>query len=137
MAKTQHTPGPWHVKRWALSTAVAPVDHGNDDRPLFQAVKPRSYYTDYPVTRIDEDGGEWKTLSNEAARRAGNYVATPEHKAEVERIEAANARLIAAAPDMLEALLNLENDGGANMPPSAWKLVQDAIQKATGNQKDG
>jgi hypothetical protein len=136
MIKLQHTPGPWHVTQWARSTAVAPVAYGKDDRPLFAAVKPRSYYTDYPVTRIDEDGGEWKTLSDEAARRAGNYVATPEHQAEVDRIEAANARLIAAAPDMLEALLNLENDGWANMPPSAWKLVQDAIAKATGTSKD-
>jgi hypothetical protein len=44
----------------------------------------------------------------------------------------ANARLIAAAPDMLEALQNLENDDGSSMPDSAWKLVQDAIAKATG-----
>lgn len=46
-------------------------------------------------------------------------------------IEAANARLIAAAPDMLEALQNLENDDGI-IPDHAWKLVQDAIAKATG-----
>jgi len=43
----------------------------------------------------------------------------------------ANANLIAAAPDMLEALQNLENDDGKTMPPSAWKLVQNAITKAT------
>ncbi len=40
--------------------------------------------------------------------------------------------LIAAAPDMLEALENLENDHGKAMPPSAWKMVQDAIKKAKG-----
>jgi hypothetical protein len=44
----------------------------------------------------------------------------------------ANARLMAAAPEMLEALKNLENDDGSTMPPSAWKLVQDAIAKAEG-----
>ena len=44
----------------------------------------------------------------------------------------ANARLIAAAPDMFEALANLENDDGKAMPPSAWKLVQDALAKARG-----
>lgn len=44
----------------------------------------------------------------------------------------ADARLIAAAPEMLEALMNLENDGGSGMPYSAWKLVQAAICKATG-----
>lgn len=42
----------------------------------------------------------------------------------------ANARLIAAAPDLLEALQNLENDNG-QIPDHAWKLVQDAIKKAT------
>tara|TARA_R110002020_G_scaffold10785_2_gene40921 strand:+ start:3850 stop:4158 length:309 start_codon:yes stop_codon:yes gene_type:complete len=44
----------------------------------------------------------------------------------------ANAHKIAAAPEMLEALENLENDNGKAMPPSAWKLVQDAISKARG-----
>jgi hypothetical protein len=46
-------------------------------------------------------------------------------------VEEADARLIAAAPDMLEALQNLENDDGS-MPKSAWNLVQNAIAKATG-----
>ena len=44
----------------------------------------------------------------------------------------ANARLIAAAPDMLEALKNLENDAGTTMPASAWVLVQDSIRRAEG-----
>lgn len=38
--------------------------------------------------------------------------------------------LISAAPDMLEALQNLENDDSA-IPEHAWKMVQDAITKAT------
>ncbi len=38
--------------------------------------------------------------------------------------------LISAAPDMLEALQNLENDNNA-IPEHAWKMVQDAIKKAT------
>ena len=41
----------------------------------------------------------------------------------------ANAYLIAAAPDMLEALLNLEDDDNS-IPPHAWDLVQAAISKA-------
>lgn len=43
----------------------------------------------------------------------------------------ANARLIAAAPDLLEAAENLENDDGS-IPEHAWKLLQDAIAKAKG-----
>ena len=42
----------------------------------------------------------------------------------------ANARLIAAAPDMLEALENIENDA-EHMPDTAWRMVQAAIAKAT------
>lgn len=40
------------------------------------------------------------------------------------------AQLFSAAPDLLEALQNLENDNG-QIPGHAWKLVQDAIAKAT------
>jgi hypothetical protein len=42
------------------------------------------------------------------------------------------ARMMAAAPAMLEALENLENDGGKSMPATAWKLVCDAIAQAKG-----
>ena len=49
------------------------------------------------------------------------------HGAELE----ANAQLIAAAPMMLEALENIENDD-EHMPPTAWELIQDAIKAARG-----
>jgi hypothetical protein len=42
-----------------------------------------------------------------------------------------NGKLISAAPEMLEALQNLENDNGS-IPEPIWKMVQDAILKATG-----
>lgn len=42
----------------------------------------------------------------------------------------ANARLITAAPDMLNALQNLENDDNS-IPEHVWKLVKAAIAKAT------
>ena len=42
-----------------------------------------------------------------------------------------NAELIAAAPEMYEALRNLENDNGA-IPDHAWQMVQNAINKAEG-----
>lgn len=45
----------------------------------------------------------------------------------------ANALLIAAAPELLEALENLENDDGS-IPEHAWKLVKAAIAKAKGEQ---
>lgn len=45
----------------------------------------------------------------------------------------ANARLIAAAPEMLEALENIENDD-AHMPAAIWDLIQKAIAKAKGGE---
>ena len=46
---------------------------------------------------------------------------------------AADAALIAASPDMYEALDNLENDDGA-IPEHAWNMVQAALSKARGEQ---
>ena len=57
------------------------------------------------------------------ARRNVAHVGGPDREA--------NARLIAAAPDLLDALQNLENDDGS-IPYHAWALVQAAISKATG-----
>ncbi len=45
----------------------------------------------------------------------------------------ANAHLVAAAPLMLEALENIENDD-AHMPDTAWELIQAAITKARGRE---
>lgn len=41
----------------------------------------------------------------------------------------ANAKLIAAAPELLEACLNLENDDNS-IPDHAWNKIQMAIKKA-------
>lgn len=49
----------------------------------------------------------------------------------------ANLALIVAAPDMIEALMNLENVAMQNMPESAWRLVCLAVYKATGIKKEG
>jgi len=46
-----------------------------------------------------------------------------------ESVETKYRGLIAAAPDMLEALKNLENDDGS-IPQHAWKMVKAAIAKA-------
>tara|TARA_R110000851_G_scaffold120780_2_gene249278 strand:- start:191 stop:457 length:267 start_codon:yes stop_codon:yes gene_type:complete len=40
-----------------------------------------------------------------------------------------NAKLIASAPDMLEALMDLENDNNS-IPKPIWDKIQKAIKKA-------
>lgn len=47
-----------------------------------------------------------------------------------ESISECNMTLIIAAPDLLAALQNLENDDG-KIPEHAWALIQSAIAKAT------
>lgn len=46
----------------------------------------------------------------------------------------ANARLIAASPDLLEACKNLENDNGA-IPDNAWNMIRAAVAKAEGRDE--
>ena len=45
----------------------------------------------------------------------------------------ANANLIAAAPEMYEALRSIENDNGY-IPHTIWKMIQNAISKAEGKE---
>ena len=46
------------------------------------------------------------------------------------RANEANAKLIAAAPELLEALMNIENDGNT-IPDTIWEMRCNAIKKAT------
>lgn len=48
-----------------------------------------------------------------------------------EGVQPHNAHLIAAAPELLDALENLENDDGS-IPAPAWEMCQYAIARARG-----
>lgn len=103
---SKHTPGPWSVAKpsgWLSTCIVAPSRDGVNERPILSMTKPKAYYTDFP-TRVDDNGERWTVCSTEAAIKAGNYVATDEIKAEIDAQEMADARLIAQAPRLLEAL---------------------------------
>jgi hypothetical protein len=99
--------------------------------------------------KITYTPGQWKAVKNSSwssdhirvfGDRTGYLICTgPELTAHATAIAMpfenqstidGNAALIAAAPDMLKALQNLENDDNS-IPDHAWKLVQDAITKAT------
>ena len=102
--KTKHTPGPWERKEHT-------GDIGKDLAGWWRIVAP---------ARIQET----QELFQRTPELATDLVAVLPAASE------ANAQLIAAAPDMLEALQNIENDDN-HMPRSAWDLIQTAIAKAT------
>lgn len=77
-----------------------------DGEMLFKAWKPKTYYTDYP-TRIDNEGEKWVVCSTKAAQKAGNYVATPEIRAEIDALEKANAEFIVKACNMHNELIDM------------------------------
>ena len=112
----QHTPGPWH--------ADATLDMQDSDcyfRPIFDD-------NDTMVAKV--------IVGTEDGTRGGTRVATAEEDA----IEGeANARLIAAAPDLLAALRDLTDWGctytsplDANSPHGLLIAARVAIAKATG-----
>lgn len=95
---------------------------------------------------VQHTPGPWHEGSNNCARVYGAIVSDspiegqnmmPEDVTHyggqliAESIAPCNRPIISAAPDMLEALENLENDAD-QIPEHAWKLVQAAIAKARG-----
>lgn len=111
--KPQHTPGPWTVDGEGLYV-IAPIERGGN-------------------FKICDIRG-WGFLTGKGCGALGLS-----HK-EAEKIQIANARLIAAAPEMLEALRYCESllnemDRHALITPAMEELVygkvSSAIRKAT------
>jgi hypothetical protein len=92
--KNDITPGEWEITENCLGDKAIKT---SEEEVFFEARKPKRYYTDYPVIRIDEDGNEWKALSNEKAREYGNYVPSQETIDQIKSEQEANAQLIAEA----------------------------------------
>lgn len=119
MSEVKHTPGPWEIN-WYICTADAKdVAHAKSNGRTL-SVGDEFWRVPYSIGPLSTDHNHW----------AGDHLAVDE----------ANARLIAAAPDMLEALkLVIEEkapryhdctDDG--LPKCAWCFAEDAIAKAEG-----
>ena len=109
---SKHTPGPWifGVEEW----------DGDDDASRRKPVaKPLDYcgpgYYDNPSI-FGANGEEIVGCDEYMVFR-----------------NPADIRLLVAAPDLLEALKNLENDDGS-IPAHAWALAQSAIAKVEGRK---
>jgi hypothetical protein len=148
--ETTFTPGPWKAEKVYGWGGVFCITAGSA-YPLFIAVKPKNYYTDY----VKSDDGA-SILSDERAAADGRHVATLELRAELDDIEQANARLTAAAPGLYEALAEIElqwlpysdadldrfarmhpDDGGVVQPHWAEKILaaRRALRKARGEDR--
>lgn len=112
-----HTPGPWVVHPYWPGVVV----------PASDASKGRGGAVD-----PDVEAGEYaKEIHNEAGSQFSEY-----HRSRVMPHEAkANARLIAAAPDLLEALRALLDDPDPRgAPAQVWEQARAAIAKAEGRE---
>ena len=102
-----HTPGPW----------IPYTEIGSEGNPHWNVAGP-SCGGPLPLCQVHDGNG----LSN------GYGGCLSEIKA--------NAHLIAAAPDLLEALIELDqwaqSQQGSEYPAGTFEFVQNAIQKATG-----
>ena len=65
----------------------------------------------------------------------GNVICANPHKSCIESNKNwdANARLISAAPDLFEALINIENDDN-KIPSNIWEMRNKALNKAFGEE---
>ena len=99
----EHTPGPWSVRRWSWPTEVTGSIH--------QVISADRFPTAF-VPAWDEPN-------------PGEVEASEEAKA--------NAHLIAAAPELLEALQDMVSDH-ASLSAATLAFARAAIAKATGEQ---
>lgn len=78
---------------------------------------------------VDFDGNHVYTQKN----IEGNIICESPDRSWIESYKnwEANARLISAAPDLFEALINIENDDN-RIPATIWEMRNKALNKALG-----
>ncbi len=114
--KTKHTPGPWRLHEYQEGATLDVVSDGVEWQSWTFAV----------------GAGDSVVAEVEAWTIDAGYP-RPRTRDEAE----ANARLIAAAPELLEALNSMDSNGdwgGTDwcVPADVWRAARAAIAKATG-----
>src|SRR5690606_37681021 len=108
MTKAKWTPGPWEAKN---GTDVFTTLGAANSEGIEAAHNDGWHVADCAAGWTFIEGGGTADLSFEERQ--------------------ANAHLIAAAPDLYEALASIENDDGS-IPEAIWKMRNDALAKARG-----
>jgi len=113
--RTTHTPGPWEITSISQDTGNIGVGH-RDLRILIAEVTNAASFGDM--------------LAGAMKRGGGNLRQDDAHT------QFANARLIASAPDLLEALKAIRNASKKNRvdPDAIHEIAAGAIAKAEGTQ---
>ncbi len=109
----QHTPGPWTISWYNCTMDKEDVEHAKSKGNLNAKVGDVLWRAPRSIGPCGSEHSHW-----------GGDLLT---------VEEADARLIAAAPDLLEALQHLMVAHGEQLD-YAFQQAQDAIAKATGSQ---
>lgn len=113
MSKVKHTPGPWEPLRQGIEVQS---EEGNHEVLAYAGDIPVSVCEVYSFAHIEHDDP------------VGEYVISNEEGL-------ANLRLIAAAPELLDALQRATNQLRHDHPnDEVWRQAQAAIAKATGEE---
>ncbi len=126
----KHTTGPWHFRPFSQDDAFIAKLRANGFEPTQNCSNQGERY-------VGSEHGPIALVRTRAERKERGKNATPYDAPDAERD--ANARLIAAAPDLLAALMAIVNHGEP-IYPSDWQRLKtnglDAIAKATDERAD-
>lgn len=115
MSELRITDWPWQVE--------GPDGTGEPDSQKQYNGKPYQEYS-----RVSGKKGEFRKGVAHVYQGDKGPVGSPEALEE----QLANARLIAAAPELLDACINVTEESAADMPYATYEKLLQAIKKATG-----
>ena len=120
MSRQQHTPGPWY---WHASMETKQISLLTPDRGRLTVMA---------FDRWGMQGAAPSFCDDESVMEPAHKLVAPDHNGVATEIDHPDARLIAAAPDLLEALVELLNACPSAVSARAVGGALDAVAKARG-----
>ncbi len=125
MSEAKHTKGPW---KWLVNKSSKKVELCGSG---IEVLRFKRYGMQSATPTFTENYRGHKLQGINAMDLAQEIKGREHHSDWCQTINHPDAYLIEAAPDMLEALLSIENDDGT-IPAAIWDLRNKAIAKARG-----